>query len=84
MVESRCGIVCSECKYREEMGCKGCVNIAAPFWGECSVKSCCESKGHSHCGQCGGFVCEELDRFAHDPKEGDGGKRLDQCRKWAE
>ena len=82
MVESRCGIVCSECKYREEMNCGGCVNISNPFWGECKIKSCCEQKGHSHCGQCGDFVCGDLNGFAYDPEQGDGGKRLEQCRKW--
>ena len=34
MVESRCGLTCSGCPYREQMGCKGCVNIEKPFWGE--------------------------------------------------
>ena len=24
MVESRCGLLCGSCKYRESMGCKGC------------------------------------------------------------
>ena len=52
MIESRCGILCSQCSYREQTGCKGCVNIEKPFWGEgCPVKSCCEAKGE-HCGQC--------------------------------
>ena len=27
MVESRCGILCSECEYREQVNCKGCVSI---------------------------------------------------------
>ncbi|MEW6713263.1 MAG: DUF3795 domain-containing protein, partial [Candidatus Riflebacteria bacterium] len=34
MIESRCGIVCHECDYREKMNCGGCVNISKPFWGE--------------------------------------------------
>ncbi|GFI04920.1 hypothetical protein AALA79_00835 [Lachnospiraceae bacterium 64-25] len=34
MIESRCGILCSECFYREQVGCKGCVNVQKPFWGE--------------------------------------------------
>ena len=42
MIESRCGIKCGECEYRESMGCKGCVNINNPFWGECPVKASCE------------------------------------------
>ena len=45
MVESRCGICCSECQGKEQVHCKGCVNMERPFWGgECPVKSCCEEK----------------------------------------
>lgn len=84
MIKSRCGILCSECKYKDQMGCKGCAQIAQPFWGECPVKNCCEQKGHAHCGQCASFPCDLLHQFAYDPKEGDNGKRIEQCRKWAE
>ena len=31
MIESRCGILCSECEYKESMGCCGCLNINKPF-----------------------------------------------------
>ena len=31
MIQSRCGILCEECHYKEEVGCKGCVNIDKPF-----------------------------------------------------
>ncbi len=56
IIESRCGILCSECNYRDEVNCKGCVNIAKPFWGDiCPVKSCCEEKKLSHCGECKTF-----------------------------
>ena len=82
MIESRCGILCSQCKYREQMGCAGCVNIDKPFWGECPVKSCAQSKGHAHCGQCGAFPCGLLRQFAYDEKQGDGGRRIEQCRFW--
>ncbi|MDR0465742.1 MAG: DUF3795 domain-containing protein, partial [Deltaproteobacteria bacterium] len=48
MVESRCGILCGECEYREKMNCKGCIAIAKPFWGDaCPVKSWCEEKKHN-------------------------------------
>ena len=83
MVESRCGILCGQCQYREQMGCTGCVNIQKPFWGDsCPVKSCTEGRQHTHCGQCEAFPCQLLDRFAHDEKQGDGGKRIEQCRLW--
>ena len=83
MVESRCGLLCSECSYRERMGCKGCTSMEKPFWGDsCPVKSCCETKGQSHCGECGNFVCLQLHDFAYDAKQGDDGRRIEQCRKW--
>ena len=82
-IESRCGILCSECAYREQMGCKGCVHIQKPFWGEvCPVKACSEEKGQEHCGQCQDFPCDLLHQFAYDEKQGDNGKRIEQCKVW--
>ncbi|MBU5225145.1 MULTISPECIES: DUF3795 domain-containing protein [Clostridium] len=84
-IESRCGILCSDCEYREQMGCGGCANIQKPFWGEkCSVKSCCESKGNEHCGTCEKFTCELLNKFAYDKEQGDNGKRIKQCKEWSD
>lgn len=81
MIESRCGILCGKCGFKDT--CKGCTQIEKPFWGEsCPVKSCCEGKGHVHCGQCADFPCELSNRFAYDPEQGDNGLRLEQCRKW--
>lgn len=83
MIESRCGILCSECEYREQMNCKGCVEIDKPFWGEnCPVKNCCEGKEKEHCGQCSSFVCQLLQQFSYDKVQGDGGKRIRQCEEW--
>lgn len=83
MIESRCGILCSECKYKEEVGCLGCLNIDKPFWGEqCIIKDSCESKGHLHCGMCDTFPCAHLKAFAYDEKQGDEGKRIKQCQIW--
>ena len=85
MIESRCGILCSECEYGEKMNCGGCVNIDKPVWGDsCRVKSCCEGRGHDHCGQCGDFPCDLQKEFAYDEEHGDDGKRIEQCKKWAE
>lgn len=83
MIESRCGILCSECEYKESMGCQGCPYIEKPFWGEgCPLKSCCEGKGKEHCGQCDAFPCEMLRQFSYDEQQGDGGKRIEQCKAW--
>ena len=81
--ESRCGLLCSECSYREQMSCAGCICIGKPFWGDvCPVKSCCEEKKHEHCGECADFPCSLLNGFAYDEKQGDNGKRIEQCRFW--
>ncbi|WP_462425098.1 DUF3795 domain-containing protein [Fusobacterium sp. THCT13E1] len=83
MIQSRCGILCEECHYKEKTDCNGCVNITKPFWGEsCPVKSCCENKNLAHCGQCEIFPCEILMQFAYDKEQGDEGKRIEQCRCW--
>ncbi len=83
MVESRCGILCNECKFMKEKKCEGCVAIKKPFWGDsCKVKSCCESKSQNHCGECDNFLCDTLKEFSYDKKEGDNGKRIDQCKIW--
>ena len=85
MVESGCGLLCSQCAYRESTGCAGCVQIEKPFWGEsCPVKGCCGERGLSHCGQCPSMPCRLPTQFACDPQQGDGGARIEQCRKWRE
>lgn len=84
MVESRCGIDCSKCEYKESAGCKGCLVIDKPFWGEnCPVKSCCENKSLLHCGECKTFPCDLLNSFAYDKEQGDNGMRIEQCKRWA-
>jgi len=82
MIESRCGIVCSKCRYREEMNCAGCVHILNPFWGDCPLKSCCEGKELDNCGYCGDFPCDLLNQFAYDKEQGDNGRRIERCRVW--
>jgi hypothetical protein len=83
MVESRCGILCSDCTYKESHGCSGCVNMEKPFWGECDVKICCEKKGLEHCGECPDIPCEILTGMSFSGDEhADNGKRIEQCKKW--
>lgn len=84
MCTSRCGTRCDACAYCLEGKCPGCLKQTQPFWGKCPVKGCCESRGHAHCGLCPDFVCRLAHEFAYDPKEGDGGARLANCRRWAE
>lgn len=86
MVQSRCGILCSECEYKENVKCRGCLEIAKPFWTDtgCPVKQCCEEKHLVHCGLCEDFPCSMLHDFAYSKDEGDNGARIDNCRCWAE
>lgn len=83
MIESRCGILCSKCSYKKEVSCNGCTNISNPFWGECSVKMCCESKDLDNCGPCSEFPCNMLNAFSYDKEQGDNGKRINQCKIWS-
>ncbi|WP_040195547.1 DUF3795 domain-containing protein [Candidatus Soleaferrea massiliensis] len=82
MIESKCGILCAACAYREQMNCKGCVRIEQPFWGACPIKACCEQKEHEHCGLCADFPCKLLLQFAFDKEQGDNGARIRQCAAW--
>lgn len=84
MIESRCGLCCTVCSYREPNDCPGCTRQPKPFWGECPVKRCAERRGLAHCGLCPEFPCPTLHDFAYDAEHGTGdGQRLNQCRRWA-
>ena len=84
MVESRCGILCSEYKKNMKCGdCIGCIDTDNPCWGECDIKKCCENKKLEHCGLCDNFPCDELVSMSYSESEGDNGKRVEQCQKWA-
>ena len=48
----------------------------------CPVKSCVETKELNHCGECEDFPCKLAKSYAYDEKQGDQGKRLEQCRCW--
>lgn len=84
MIESRCGTCCSVCKWKESTGCTGCVSMEKAFWGDCLVKTCCESKSFNHCGECPDFPCETLHAYAYEEEHGDNGLRIEQCKKWKE
>ena len=86
-VQSRCGLLCHWCSYRESHKCKGCVESNGhPFHGECPAAICCQNKGYSNCGQCGDIPCDLLRKYSYDdPEHGDkpGGARIAVCRAWA-
>lgn len=82
MFQSRCGVCCDLCERKDAVSCKGCINMDGPFWGGvCEVKSCCESKGLNHCGECGDFPCNVLSNMGVE--EGyDPAVKIEQCRQW--
>ncbi|MDD2524347.1 MAG: DUF3795 domain-containing protein [Endomicrobiia bacterium] len=82
MFESRCGVECNICTRKEEVNCKGCLNMITPFWGgKCGVKSCCEEKHLNHCGLCADFPCDMLSNMGKD-QGFDPKQKIERCRKW--
>ena len=72
MVDSRCGLHCTGCEYKEACGCGGCIETnGQPFHGECPVAVCCQEKGFIHCGECPDIPCELLMQYSCDPEHGD-------------
>ena len=87
-IQSRCGLLCTWCTYKETHNCGGCVETKGhPFHGVCPIAVCCQDKGYSHCGQCPDMSCEKLRAYSYDDQEhGDKvpGSRLEICRAWAQ
>ncbi len=87
MIESRCGLLCGSCSYREPCKCGGCVETNGhPFHGECPVAECSQAKGYEHCGLCPEMPCEQLYAYSYlDKEHGDNppGARIEQLKKWA-
>jgi len=85
MIDSRCGLHCTGCGWKESHGCGGCIETNGhPFHGACPVAACCQDKGFVHCGECPEIPCALLTQFSYDKKHGDDGARIEQCKKWAD
>lgn len=85
MIDSRCGLHCTGCEYKETCSCGGCIETnGRPFHGECPVAVCCQKKGIVHCGECPDIPCELLTQYSCDPEHGDTpqGARIEQCKRW--
>lgn len=83
--ESRCGLYCSKCGYREKVNCPGCVKAEGKmFWGQCELAKCCMEKELRHCGQCQNVPCDKLREFSYDKEQGDNGQRIKNLEKWNE
>ena len=51
----------------------------------CATARCgLDHGGVEYCWQCGEFPCALLNQFAYDEQQGDGGKRIEQCKRWKE
>ncbi len=84
MCDSRCGLHCNECNWKESHGCGGCIETRGhPFHGECPVAICCQTKGLVHCGECYLIPCDLLYSYSFDKEHGDNGERIKQCIQWA-
>ena len=86
MVDSRCGLHCTDCSFKESHGCGGCIETNGhPFHGECPVAICCQNNNLVHCGQCTNIPCELLTQYSYDSVNGDSphGARIEQCKEWA-
>ena len=84
-VDSRCGLHCTGCEYKDSCGCGGCIETSGhPFHGECPVAVCCQKRGFVHCGECPKIPCELLTQYSCDPEHGDTphGARIEQCKQW--
>ena len=85
-IQSRCGLLCNFCDFKEPYNCGGCIETNGhPFHGECPVAKCCQDKGHAHCGQCAEMPCAQLNAYSCEDKEhGDNppGARIAMCRAW--
>lgn len=85
MIETRCGLQCTGCEYKEKNGCGGCIQTQGhPFHGECPLAMCCQEKGLMHCGECDELPCALLMQYSGDPVHGDkpAGARIRQCILW--
>jgi len=87
IIDSRCGLHCTGCPWKESHGCGGCIETNGhPFHGECPIAQCCQNKGLTHCGECDIMPCEQLYAYSYlDPEHGDKpqGTRVEVCRRWA-
>jgi peptidase E len=87
MIDSRCGLHCTVCEWKESTGCGGCIEtMGHPFHGECPIAICCQNKGLVHCGECDILPCDKLYAYSYlDTEHGDKppGARMQVCRHWA-
>jgi hypothetical protein len=78
---SRCGSLCSECKYRVKFNCPTChKSNGKQFWGNCDVAKCSIGKRIHDCSVCDDFACSILKEYSYDKEQGDNGKRIENLK----
>ena len=88
-VQSRCGLLCKWCTYREPSNCPGCIVLnGKASWSDsdCDVSRCCVNKGYKHCGECPSFPCDDLRGMSYGDDEMNDkpeGARIEVCKAWA-
>lgn len=56
MMETICGVDCSQCAMKET--CKGCMDTNGhPFGGDCAAAVCCRERGYRRCAECTAAAC---------------------------
>lgn len=86
MIDSRCGLHCTGCSFKDSHACGGCIETnGRPFHGECPVAVCAQNKVVAHCGECPDIPCALLTEYSCDSEHGDTpkGARIEQCKRWA-
>ena len=81
MIDSRCGLHCTGCEWKESHGCGGCIEtMGHPFHGECPIAICCQDKGLMHCGECKIIPCTKLYAYSYlDPGRRKWEIGLEEC-----
>lgn len=84
--QSRCGLLCNGCEYKETHGCGSCIKTNGnPFHGQCPIAVCCQNKGYTHCGECDDMPCENLFEYSCGDSEHSDipkGARIEMLRLW--
>lgn len=66
MIDSRCGLHCTGCEWKESHSCGGCIQtMGHPFHGECPIAICCQDKELMHCGECDIIPCAKLYAYSY-------------------
>lgn len=65
-----CGECCDNCKHREEISCKGCIETDGycAMWiesGRCKIHACAREHNVQFCGLCPEFPCADLEKKIH-------------------